>query len=529
MMRWWRVVVCAVASVAHADADPLPIVQSAMPSGVHVARAETLDQGVAVVQVVSGLGYRRGLLGSDHSLVRALANVAGAYGITPTLTVGLSLDGYYDRHAGFPTGPSSGCGDTCEEGYVGAPHLSGRYVRRVGDVAVGAHAELWIPGDQMPSLKLGATSLELRGLVSLHVGPGLLSIDAGLRLDNTGKTTNDIVSLTVPDRVSYGSSDYHALVAGLHYAVIVSSRLWVAGESSVARFIGRPPAGRADLEDGRWLARLGGSVGYAFTPHWHAIAFIDAVKSPGVLDTQAMANEIPLIPYEPVLTTGLGVQARFGGGSASPSRADAQRRSCWDTPAGCESEEQPLVGAIAGTVLDDDGKPLGGATVTITGKATGVSAMATTSADGTYAITNIRLGKRTLTPTRIGPTSTDTLEETELEMRIEADGRDPVVSRITAPKPGQNAVPAVTLQPTLPSGQVKGIVRTRRGEPIANAVIDVVPGEATAISGVDGTFAIDLVPGTYKVTAKAPGYKAQQLQVTIDPNGVSLKEFILIR
>lgn len=529
----WRVLpwVCALASSAYADpADP--IVRGAMPSGVHVARAETLDRGVAVVEAGSGLGYRSGLLGSGHRLVRALANVSGAYGITPELAVGLSLDGYYDRHSGFPTGPSSGCGDTCEQGYVGAPHLSARYVRRTGGASVGAHLELWIPGDQLPSMKFGATSVELRGLAAFVAGPGTLALDAGFRLDNSHKTISDIESFTVPDRVSYGSSNYNAIVAGAHYAVRISPRLWVAGESSIVLFVGSPPANAADLEDGRWLARVGGSLGLTLTPQWNVVGFLDAVKSPGVDDAQAMDDNIPLIPYEPMITAGIALQARFGGADTPPAVIVQQPKEpppCWDSPAGCKSEEEPLLGDIAGVVVDDAGKPLAGATVTITGKVTGTTATTTTKDDGSYAFQGVRIGKRTITPAKGGPTRTETVEETELELRVVADGRDPVVSTIAAPKPGANAVPSVTLQPTLPPGQLRGVVRSPRGVPIANATITVMPGDLTAVSATDGTFALDLPPGSYKVTVTAPGLKTQELEVTVDPNGVALKEFILSR
>jgi hypothetical protein len=520
--------VCALVSIA--DAEQEPTVFGALPSGIHVARARTLDQGVAAVEVMSGLGFRRGLLGADHRLVRALGTVAAAFGVTSELSLGLSFDGYYDRHRGFPTGTTSGCGDRCEEGYVGAPRLNARYARRVGGATVGVHAMVWVPGDQMPSIKLSATSLELRGLASIAAGPGRLSIDAGFRLDNTDKTVDDIAAFTVPDRVSYGSSNYNAVVAGLHYALPVTPRLWIAAETSIARFVGAPPSGMADLEDGRVLARAGGSLGFAVASQWTVVAFVDAVKSPRVLDSQAMASNIPLIPYEPTVVAGLGLHAQFGGGSPRESSATIVKAPpCWDTPQGCAAEEQPLVSDIAGTVVDDAGKPLAGATVTITGKKTGVTAAAKTNDDGSYVLTGVRIGRRTVTPGKAGPTTADAVEETELEVRIVAEGRDPVVSTIAAPKPGANPAPPVTLQPTLPPGQVKGFVRSQRGKPIANAEVIATPGDAKTVSAADGTFTIDLAPGTYKVTVRAAGYAAQVLNVTIDPNGVALKEFILGR
>ena len=54
----------------------------------------------------------------------------------------------------------------------------------------------------------------------------------------------------------------------------------------------------------------------------------------------------------------------------------------------------------------------------------------------------------------------------------------------------------------------------------------ITAGDKKTETAADGTFVLDLPPGQYKVTAKS-GSSSQELDVTIDPNGVALKEFVL--
>jgi hypothetical protein len=58
-------------------------------------------------------------------------------------------------------------------------------------------------------------------------------------------------------------------------------------------------------------------------------------------------------------------------------------------------------------------------------------------------------------------------------------------------------------------------------------VITVSPGDAKVESGTDGTFSLDLAPGKYKITVKAGSYATQELDVTIEPNGVAIKNIDL--
>jgi hypothetical protein len=84
------------------------------------------------------------------------------------------------------------------------------------------------------------------------------------------------------------------------------------------------------------------------------------------------------------------------------------------------------------------------------------------------------------------------------------------------------------MEPVLPPGQLRGLVRSLPGgKAITGAVITVQPGDVKGESDADGRFQIDLAPGQYKITVKAPGLKQQELDVTIDPNGVAIKNIDL--
>jgi hypothetical protein len=501
----------------------LAIIYGAMPGGVHVASAETLPAGSAVVEGLSGFGYRKGLLGANERFVRGLGDISAAYGVIAPLTVGISLDGYYDRHWGLASGGNSGCGATCDDGYVGNPHLYARFATPLGKHRVGVQIGLWVPGNKPPSLMASAASVDVLALGSFSVGPGVLSVNAGFRVDNSAKSFSNIDDLSPQDQASLGVSNYNEVLTGAQL-LIPSSKAWFGMEGSLEAFIGSPPSGMPDLKEGRLLVRAGLSGGIHVAAAWSVVGYVEAAKSPGVQAAQVSALAIPIVPYEPIVTAGVGLTARFGG----PKGVGRTQVACWDTAEGCTPDERPIVGAVSGTVIDDTGKPLVGAKVTIKGHVYGdPMAPVVTDDKGGYRISDVKLGRRVTTPSKAGPQIDEKIDETSIDVTVELADRKPGTATIDSPKVGDNQVPAIRLEPLLPPGQLKGIVRSLTGRPIDRATISVSPGDRKTESGADGTFMIDLAPGKYRVTVKAPGMAAQELDVTIDPNGVALKEFVL--
>ena len=85
---------------------------------------------------------------------------------------------------------------------------------------------------------------------------------------------------------------------------------------------------------------------------------------------------------------------------------------------------------------------------------------------------------------------------------------------------GAAAELTLTLQRRLPSGQIRGLIRSFRGVALS-AEIKIEPGDKT-LHTQDGRFEADVAPGAYDVTITAPGYETQRRHVEVEQNGVTL-------
>jgi hypothetical protein len=497
----------------------------AMPGGLHVPSAETLAKGAIEVSTLTGFGRRSGLLGPDHILDRGVGQLAIAFGATDFLTIGVSLDGRYDKHFGSVGDATKNAMTTLpasDDGYVGDPHLIVRLAKNTGSLLVGGQLGVWVPGKDAPSVAGSAISVDARALVSLPAGPGLLSFSGGFRLDNSANSVDDPMLLSLSDRVSLGVSDYHALF-GAAQLRIPAGKAWIGLEGSLDAFVGGPPdpdAGevkRAELARGKLIFRGGALAGYHITDQLSGLVFVEAAKVPGINDAQVDGNNIPLVPYEPNFTVGIGVQARFGGKtSTSPF---SERECARHVPPDCPDIQVPIVTQIRGSVVDTTGKPVIGATVTVVLKSSQVNSV-TTDDKGEYVFDAVPIGHR------MG--SQSTIDETAAEVTAQVSSMKPGKATIAQLAEGGNTVPPITLEPLLPPGQLRGVVRSLPGgKAVAGATITVEGGAGKAETSADGRFTIDLAPGQYKIKVTARGLKDQELDVTIDPNGVAIKNIDL--
>ncbi len=480
----------------------LQVGYGALPGGLHAASALTLPAGTVSVATLGGFGWRSGLLpeqaGAEHRFGRGVGNLAFAYAPTDLFTVALTFDGRYDRHFGVP--PASD--GKKEDGYVGDPRLMVRAGKLMGSLTVGGQLGVWVPGKNAPSVAASAISVEARGLVSLQAGPGTLSFNAGFRLDNSAKSVDEPERLSAADRISLGVSEFHAVVGGAHVTV-PTGKAFVGAETSIDFFIGDGAPGP--------LLRGGVHGGLHLTDQWSLMAFVEVAKAPGIGVADVMMNHVPLIAYEPAITGGIGLQGRFGGTRRGASDDHVTKNL------NLSDVEVIEYADVIGTINDDAGTPVVGAKVTV--KLKNHSGTGATDDKGSYTVTRLPIGK-----TVAGTTN---LDDTIGELTVEVEGKKPATQTLTLVK-GPNAVAKLVLEPLLPPGQLRAVLRAAgTGKPIPGGTITIEPSGATATAAADGTVSIDLPPGMYKAKATAPGFTEQTLDVVIDPNGVAVKNFEL--
>lgn len=70
-------------------------------------------------------------------------------------------------------------------------------------------------------------------------------------------------------------------------------------------------------------------------------------------------------------------------------------------------------------------------------------------------------------------------------------------------------------------GQIRGNVRSFEGEPL-RATIVVKPGDLRAQTSQDGKFSLEVEPGSYKVSLRAPGYAPQTRRIVVDEDGITV-------
>jgi hypothetical protein len=523
--------VTAGVSADNTVAPSQAIAYGAMPGGLHAPTAETLPKGAVQVSSLMGLGRRTGLLGPDHKFTRGVGDLAIAFGATDYLSIGISLDGRYDRHSGSTGDPAMNAMTQTpviedEDGYVGDPHLIVRIAKGTGSTLFGGQLGIWVPGKDAPSIAGSAISIDARALVSLPAGPGLLSFSGGFRLDNSAKSVDDPMVYSLSDRVSLGVSDYHALFAGAQLR-IPAGKAWVGLEGSLDAFVGGPsdpdptdPAAvkHAELARGNLILRGGVTAGYHISDQFSAIVFLEAAKVPGINDAQVDDGNVPLVPYEPIFTGGVGLQARFGG-PKSVAPTFTERDCAKHNPPDCPDVKVPILTEVSGTVVDAAGKPVVGAKVSLGLKLSQVNPVVTDE-KGAYVFKGVPIGHRLA--------NTPTIEETAGEITVEVDKMKPGKATVVQLAEGANTVPPINLEPVLPPGQLRGVVRSLPGgKAVANANVTVVGATQKATTADDGTFTIDLAPGQYKIKVSAKGLKDQELDVTIDPNGVAIKNIDL--
>jgi hypothetical protein len=412
----------------------------------------------------------------EHAHTEALDAGANAHerisgtlgaGMAPRRWFGLSaeLSARYDIHHG---------GDQHESGLAFATRLATRHAFDLGERAALALAPaLTVPAADSVAHGFKALSPELSLLGSYQVWrTAALSLQGGYRLDRTRYAVENPFALHADDRLAaqlqrYDSALVGALLSGgsarLSWALEWS---WDVGVGSQApRAIESPMRVEAEAQTRLYdRVLLGAHVG----------------ASPS-----SRPSFDRLVRIEPRFWLGVSCGVLFGRKSEPRTAPSSEAPS--PEPVVVLNQRAVL------TVLEPSGAPIANAQLEVEGQpSVAVDAQ--------------------------GQASVEAPDGTTVHVRVSAEGFEP---RELDVQVTLGAERSVTLERTLPAGEIKGSVRSLRGGPLL-ATITVMELEKSVQSGSDGSFRVDVPPGSYTLRISAPGHESQQRTVRVEQLGVAI-------
>jgi hypothetical protein len=453
-----------------------------IPSSTYAGVSFAGEAGYAITEPVTDVDP-----GEHH---RAFGSIAGAVRPLDWLHIWLRADGRYDVH------PDDAAGQ--DDGFQGLPRLGVRAGGTIDPIfALGLDLELMIPGANAPDVNDAALSFEARALAALRPVDSLtIALLLGFRLDNSGATVPRPVPYRPGDTVALGASDYHAFLTGLGF-VWSGSPLEVFGEITFDALIGDAPALGASVFPLR--IALGGRVYFMrglaleigadllMTPDRHPIG-------PG----EALVAQEPRLSFHAAL--------RFALPFTEPVARIEEEHMRVDPGSDPEPPVVQARGTIRGRVLDDQGRPIASAQITLTPSG-GEPRSATSDAEGNYVFDDLAPGSATL--------------------HTEAEGHTPV-DRTIEIAAGDNTIEPSALALAVPRGQLRGMIRSYDGRPL-EATIRVENLGLEARSDAEGYFEIDVPPGEHTVVIEAPRHRGQRRSAEVPENGVTVMNVDLRR
>jgi hypothetical protein len=448
----------------------VPVGLEGLPGGTHVASPRAAEAPGAALASVA-YAYTESVLGAaSDSHQRAAGTIGIGYALRRWLGAGLAFEGRGDFH----TGPR-------DRGLATSTRLATRHAVDLGPrLALGLATLVRFPGADSIGRGLSATSPQLSALAGYVPTPrSALSVSAGYRLDRSRHALEDPLELSPPDRLAAELQDYDAVPVGALFS-------WRARRTNVSLEwswdVGIGSGAPAPLESPMRLAvaaqtSLGGRLLLGF--------FAGASPS-------ARPALDRLVRVEPRLWIGLSLGVAFG---ASPPAPAVER------PAEAAPESAPRRVRVALRVIDASGAPIAGARVSFEVD----GAMRGSQADNA------------------GRTSVDGVEGETLDVLVEAKDfapRSVEVALGTLPL-AAGAEQVVTLESTLPAGEIKGKIRSLRGGPLV-ARIEVVERGESVMSQPDGNFRLTVPPGSYTLRITAERHETQERSVRVEQLGVAI-------
>ncbi len=449
---------------------------SALP-GLHRAPLMALSKPRLSAAFTAGYGLTLAADGNHH---RALALPAVGLVAAPWLEFALLADTRYDIHPG---------GDT---GFISDPKAVAKVGGEVSrNVQLGGQLGVWCPGTEKPGDTFQAASPELSLFGAWTGKPLVFSAYAGYRLNQSNNAGRNAPRLSQGDRLALGLSDFNELLAGAGGAYVVGP--WVAlGEVSaeVPMGSGAPSLTESPL-------RASGGIRYRASAQLEFEGLLDTSLStpPAVGPTQ------PLVPVEPRIAGLFGIRYRFVSDPpyVAPVTPAPQKPIAKPKPAPKVAVKTSITLVLHGR----DGQVITDAKVQLSTPRGDLPIEP--DEEGAFLLKDIEVGNVTLKVTVAGyvPIS-----------KTLVLARDPLKLELN-------------LEPTL-TGQVRGLVRSFGGAAV-KARISIQPGNLEMSSDADGAFELDVAPGTYEVTIKAPGFLVQKKKVVVEKDGVVVMNADLVK
>lgn len=485
-LSWGIVAMLFVGSPASA-ADEFPHEgERAMPSVLRVG-VPVPTPGKVAGMAGAGYGFIDPALGLENSGSRLKGVVGVSATVMPFLLVGADARGHMDLFSSA---------DDDRPNLYGEPRLTARLVMPASQTLYwGAQLDARFVGAEAPDIDFAATSPSIRGLLGARLASRTwLGAELGFHLDNSRNALPAPERISSADRVTVGASSS----PGIPWGVGVSHRLGF-GLELLGELRGEVLVG------GDAPSFFESPLGLGLGARHPLTDYLDAMLSTDVsLSARPGFNPDAFEPVEPRLGVMLTALFRLGVEKDAPVEPKPVAKPKEPEKKVEEAPKEPLVPVfpVQGTVVDEGGRPLPDVTVTLTRE--GADPVEERSyADGRFEFKEIPEGA--------------------VELSFKTPGYDEIKVSIAQDEERKKEV---VLYPSLPAGQVKGEVRDLKGNPLA-VTITITPGDKIIQVSEEGTFELELAPGSYTVHFAHPELAPQKRFIRVQDRGVVILNIAL--